>query len=184
MTTHVTERKRAFFDIEDDLGVLHASAGVLHLAFAELEGRGKGGSALGQSIWFTAANIEAAVARIHAILGDEEPEADAPCACHHDEAVPWSRGSSPCLKTSTPPSSTSYRRPGSSGSPMSANTGGNRRRRAGTSWRRRDPRLACFVIYTKASAGSERASARRLSCWRAPHWRSTLPPCPKTCRRA
>ena len=84
--THVTERKRALFAIEDDLNVLHASAGVLHLAFSELEGRGEDGMALAQSLWFTATNIEAAIDRIHKTLDDAEPEADAPCACQLEAA--------------------------------------------------------------------------------------------------
>ena len=84
----IADHKRALIEIESDLNVVHASAGVLHLAFAELEGRGKGETALAQSLWFTAINIEAACDRIRETLGDEEPEADAPCACQQEEAAP------------------------------------------------------------------------------------------------
>ncbi len=69
----MSARKRALFAIEDDLNVVQAPAGVLHLAFAELVGREEDGSAMAQSLWFAAVNIEAACQRIRATLDLAEP---------------------------------------------------------------------------------------------------------------
>jgi hypothetical protein len=69
----VTPRMRAMFDIEDDLILVEASAGVMHLAYSQLEAEGKGGYCLARSLFFTARSVEAACDRIRAALDDETP---------------------------------------------------------------------------------------------------------------
>ena len=80
--------KIAYIAIEDDMCVLSSSAGVLHLAFADFEARGKGKCALAQSLYFTARSIEAACQRIEATLYGEAPGTAEPCACQREEAAP------------------------------------------------------------------------------------------------
>jgi hypothetical protein len=82
--------KRAYMAIEDDVCLVRSGAGVLHLAFHDLSEDGKDKSALAQSLFFAAVNIEAACQRIEARLCGKVPEIETaePCACHRDEAAP------------------------------------------------------------------------------------------------
>jgi hypothetical protein len=76
---------RAYMAIEDDVCTVRAAAGVLHLAFKDLDDGGSGKSALAQSLWFTAIGIEAACQRIADALGaelEDRSEAVQPCASH------------------------------------------------------------------------------------------------------
>jgi hypothetical protein len=70
-----------FLEIEDDILLLEASAGVLHLAFRSLDNSGKGHSALAQTIWLAAKTIEDACQRIRQL----EPGAGPRCACRVEE---------------------------------------------------------------------------------------------------
>jgi hypothetical protein len=79
--------KRAYMAIEDDVCTVRAAAGVLHLAFKNLDEGGRGNSALAQSLWFAATGIESACQRIADALGaqlEDRSEAVQPGASHGD----------------------------------------------------------------------------------------------------
>ena len=75
---------RAYMAIEEDVCTVRAAAGVLHLAFEDLDEGGRGKSALAQSLWLTAIGIEAACQRIADALGalGGPQRSRAACASH------------------------------------------------------------------------------------------------------